>query len=728
MQAVSQVRSFTRGVIRSYSQVFFADNLLFAGILLLVSFFDPNAGLAGLISVIIANLAANQLGFNREETENGLFGFNSLLVGLGIGYYFTPDIESYLIVVAASVLTLFFVTLFKGILQKYGLPYLSLPFLFGIWTIMVASGSFESLGISQKGIYTLNTLYGIGGTKLVVFYERLSDFPLNESLKIYFNSIAAIFFQFNALSGIIIAIGLLIFSRIAFMLSIYGFYIAYFFYSWLGGNLAELSYTYIGFNYILTAIAIGGFFLIPSKKTFLWLLLLIPLVTLITISLSKIFLVFRLSVYSLPFNIVVLMFIYALKFRVNPKKELDEVIIQQNHPERNLYSFHNQKTKAYHRHLVPFQLPFYGTWTVSQSHDGEYTHKAGWRHAFDFIITDDDNKQFKNLGLYPSDYYCFGKSVLAPADGTVEKVINSVKDNEIGKVNLVNNWGNTVVIKHADYLYSSLSHLKEGSVVLKEGDPVKKGQKTGEVGNSGRSPYPHLHMQFQATPFVGSETLYYPLSYFINSKDGGNTLQSFDVPEKEARIANIECNWFLKNAFDFIPGKKLEVHYSVNGADKKTEWEIYTNPWNQSYLYEKDTKSLAYFVNDGCMMNFTAFRGDKKSVLFSFYTGFYKILLAYYKNIPVHDELPQNETFRFPLITLQDFLSPFYLFLKTEYINHNIGADNDLQPKHLQMKTVLQYKIFGKILKSKGFDIEISPDALEYKTNFNGNELNVKIQ
>ncbi|MGC9341564.1 MAG: urea transporter, partial [Bacteroidales bacterium] len=165
MQFLSKAVNFAGGVVKSYSQVFFADNYSFAIILLLVSFFDPGTGLAGLISVITINFAARQIGFNKTEIENGLYGFNSLLVGLGIGYYFIPSLETYLIVVAGSILTLLFVTFIKGVLYKYGLPYLSLPFLFGIWTIMIASSSFEALGISQKGIYTLNTLYGIGGAK-----------------------------------------------------------------------------------------------------------------------------------------------------------------------------------------------------------------------------------------------------------------------------------------------------------------------------------------------------------------------------------------------------------------------------------------------------------------------------------------------------------------------------------------------------------------------------------
>ena len=71
--------------------------------------------------------------------------------------------------------------------------------------------------------------------------------------------------------------------------------------------------------------------------------------------------------------------------------------------------------------------------------------------------------------------------------------------------------GNTVIIKHAEGLYSKLCHLQKDSVNVKAGDNVYCGQVIGRVGNSGRSPYPHLHFQLQSTQYIGSKTLKYPL-------------------------------------------------------------------------------------------------------------------------------------------------------------------------------------------------------------------------
>jgi len=169
----------------------------------------------------------------------------------------------------------------KAFIGKYALPYLSIPFVLSLWALTLASREFSALGLNERGIYTLNDLYIIGGNLLVQMYEWWNNIALPFSIKAYFLSLGAIFFQYNVFVGIIIAIGVLIYSRIGFTLSLIGFYTAYFFYSIIGAQFSEVTYSYIGFNYILTAIAIGGYFIVPNFRSYLWSVLLIPLVAIL---------------------------------------------------------------------------------------------------------------------------------------------------------------------------------------------------------------------------------------------------------------------------------------------------------------------------------------------------------------------------------------------------------------------------------------------------------------
>jgi urea transporter len=686
---------FTKGILNSYSQVFFSDNRVFSIILLLVTFVDLNAGFFGLFSVIVTNSAGYLFGFNKQTISKGIYGFNSLLVGLALGIYFRPDFFLLMIVILAAIFTLFIAVSMQGVIGKYALPYLSIPFLLSIWIFTLATREFTILGISERGIYTFNDLYVLGGHFLVRIYEWWNDLQVGRSIRIYLISLGAILFQYNILSGILIAIGLLCYSRISFTLSLLGFYTAYLFYEIIGANISELSYSYIGFNYILTSIALGGFFIIPSARSYIWVMILIPIVAILTISFSSIFTIFILPVYSLPFNIIVLLFLYSLKFRMNFSTKLTEVFIQQNSPEKNLYSFHNDLIRFRHN-MIPVKLPFFGTWTITQAHDGEHTHKAEWRHAWDFVITDSENRQYKGNGDFITDYFCFDKAVLAPADGTVEHADDHIPDNKIGEININENWGNTVIIKHGDNLFTSLSHLKSGSIKVKPGDRVKEGDIIGNCGNSGRSPYPHLHFQFQSTPYIGSPTLYYPFSYYIIHSEKEFELNQFEIPEQDQKVSNIEVNELIHNAFNFIPGFKIRFKVRYNKSEFTEDWEILTDPYNNPYIICHRDQSKAWFTNDGNLLFFKHYEGRKNTLLYFFFISAFKIQQGFYPNLILHDKFPLNLIYKYPLLGLQDFIAPFWKFLQSDYIVKYDFIDNEISPSRIVLKSEARNRILGQ--------------------------------
>ena len=725
MKLKENILLFLKGIQNSYGQVFFSDNLVFSIIIFLVTFIDLYAGLLGFLSVVATNTAGFLIGFDRRLISKGYYGFNSLLVGLGLGVYFQPDLLLILIVCLAAVMTLLISVSLQGVIGKYALPYLSVPFLLAIWTMSIATKEFSVLGISERGIYTFNDLYILGGPLLVKIYEWWNNLGMATSLRTYFISLGAILFQYNLLSGVLIAIGLFLYSRISFTLSLLGFYTAYVFYNLIGADISELGYSYIGFNYILTAIAVGGFFIIPSRFSYAWILLLIPIVAMITISLAGVFAVFRLPIYSLPFNLIVLLFLYALKFRISASPKLAEVLIQQNSPEKNLYSYHNDMVRFRHHEQVPVKLPFYGIWSVSQAHNGEHTHKGDWRFAWDFVITDQNNRQFKGSGDQLEDYYCYEKAVLAPADGTIEFTLDDIEDNSVGDVNTKDNWGNTVIIKHSDHLYSSLSHLKPGSVSVKEGDKVRQGDVIGRCGNSGRSPYPHLHIQFQETPYIGSRTLYYPFSYYISQRNGSFSLYSFDYPSLGQQISNTETNDLLQQAFSLIPGRKLCFNFLKNGLEHSVTWEVYTDAFNNTILRCLDTGSKAYFTTDKNLLYFKHFEGDKTSLLYFFFLAVFKLQLGYYQDMVLKDRYPLNLIFRQPLLSLQDILAPFWKFQVSAYELRYDWIDNEMSPRQIRLTSAARNFSFGRLLRTIEFTLQIGePGITEFEVK--SKKLNIK--
>jgi murein DD-endopeptidase MepM/ murein hydrolase activator NlpD len=61
--------------------------------------------------------------------------------------------------------------------------------------------------------------------------------------------------------------------------------------------------------------------------------------------------------------------------------------------------------------------------------------------------------------------------------------------------------GNYIIIQHNQGEFSHLFHLLKGSACVTEGQPVKSGEKIGQVGFSGAATtYSHLHYQLMDGP------------------------------------------------------------------------------------------------------------------------------------------------------------------------------------------------------------------------------------
>lgn len=647
------------------------------------------------------------LGYDRKYIREGSYGFNGLLVGLGLGLFYAPNLAFFVVLAVAMLITVLSTIAISGILAKYGLPYLSIPFLIGIWSILLASRNFEALGLSEKGVYILNELYASGEDWLVNTYHWFNASNIPQAILIYLKSLGAILFQFNAFSGLIIAIGLLVYSRISFSLSILSFLVAYYFYMFIGADIDALGYSYIGFNFILSGIAVGSFFLIPSKASYLWSFALVPAIVVLTAAIGSLFSIVQIGIYSLPFNVIVILFLYVLKLRMNPQAEPQEVLIQLYSPEKNLYEKLSNKRRYSNYQQTAIEAPFFGEWYISQGHDGKYTHKEEWKEAWDFVIVDSNETQFKNNGDYREDYYCYDKPVLAPADGIIENVLTGVEDNTIGDSNLVQNWGNSVVIKHGYQLYSQLSHLRDGSVRVKKGEEVKKGDVIGHCGNSGRSPYPHLHFQIQHTAYIGSKTLNYPLSSYLVKNNGSWDFKFFDFPNEGDRIKSIDSNKLLASAYHFVPGRELEFKVSTQGKETHVKWDVLNDMYNNTYLYCPKTKSKAYFVNDGTLHYFTLFEGKRDSLLYYFFMANYKVLLGYYQDLKIEEQYPLYLLASNGLIYLHDFTAPFFQYMKAVFSMEYTFIDDELSPTEIILKSNAMLNLFGKTRRDIHFNILI---------------------
>jgi len=155
---------------------------------------------------------------------------------------------------------------------------------------------------------------------------------------------------------------------------------------------------------------------------------------------------------------------------------------------------------------VQYYLPIQGEWFVANGGITKETSHS-WdifnqRYAYDLVIMDDKLSTHNGKGKSCSDYYCYQKSIIAPADGIVVKVTDGVRDAKHPGTMALDFMakdfrGNHLIIKHSDQEYSFLAHFIPGSITVKIGEMVEQGQLLGKCGNSGHSTEPHLHFHIQ---------------------------------------------------------------------------------------------------------------------------------------------------------------------------------------------------------------------------------------
>ncbi|MES2274893.1 MAG: urea transporter [Bacteroidota bacterium] len=711
---------YINSVLNSYAILFFSQNRVLAVLLLLVSFFNPAAGLTGLLCTCAAVALVSLMGYQRESIQMGLYSFNALLLGIGFGTFYHFNSSFWLWLVAACLLTVTLTVVLTAWFGKYGLPVLSLPFILAFWLVLLAANGYAGMGLQQKESYMLTELYTGGNTSIVNFLSNIDKVCFGKYPDLFFRSVSSIFFQNSIVAGLVMSIGLFIHSRIGFSLLLIGFITACVFNKLTGVYPEGISHYHLGANFMMVSVAIGGFFLIPSVRSYLWAIMIMPVAFLLVNALTRILGVHNLPIFSLPFCLLTIGLLYFFMLRVNPGK-LQLTPIQHYSPEINLYQYLNGQERLQDLKYLRLNLPFIGSWTVSQGYNGGITHQDEWGQALDFVIIDEDKSTYRDAGTRPEHFYCFNKPVLACADGVVEEVVNHIQDNEIGMVNTEQNWGNTVVIKHVEGFYTKLSHLKQHSVKVKIGDYVKQGDMLGLCGNSGRSPEPHLHFQAQVTPYIGSKTLGYPFAYYISNDADGQKLHSFETPAEGAELQPVDMNIQLKQAFTWQPGYTAKL----TGDNGKTETvEVFTDAYNHLYMASKETGATIYFINNGTAFYFTGFYGNDSSLLYYFYLAAYKVVFTADNDVTATDVYPLQIKNLQAGIWLHDLIAPFFQFIKRSYQS---------QSTYQQQQLIISSRGYKELLGSKkevmDASIHIADHTIKaFTINLNGQKITAQWQ
>jgi hypothetical protein len=450
----------------------------------------PRNAAFALLGLAVAFVGSRALGLGEEHRAGGGLKANALLASIAIGWMTAPTnyplhIQVAMAAAAAAVAFAVSAALMRAT-RKADFPTL-------LWGYCLVAGT--SFLIFSTGTMLASKATTWWWIPPVNELQWTGDF---------FRSIGALLFSPTIESGVLIVCAILLWSRVAFVAGLIG---------WAAGACVAIGFQNLGVtyywmpaahNFFVAGMALGAGFILPAYSSLLLAAVAGAGASVIAVALQYVLPAFAYLPIASGLTIWTGIAMLAL---AGDQTRFWRNRSPQSMPEEAWWR-ENYWAGRLGRDEPLLVVPVAGIAEIAQGFDGRHSHIGSYRHALDF-------QRPPTPGVPASAGNAIWESaVTAPAAGVVERTRDDVADNVLGVCNYADNWGNFVCIRLDQGGYALLAHLRQATVAVKAGARVEIGSPLGLVGNSGRSPVPHLHLQVQRTAELGSPTLPFRLANF----------------------------------------------------------------------------------------------------------------------------------------------------------------------------------------------------------------------
>ncbi len=360
----------------------------------------------------------------------------------------------------------------------------------------------------------------------------------------FFRTLGALLFAPTLGFGLIVAAAVLLWSRTALVAGVVG---------WIAGIVVAVAVSGTGvvyywmptaYNFFLSGMALGAVFFLPGRASMLLAAVGGASASLLAVGLQHLFPATALGYLPVASALVVWIAMYALA--LNDSQALSQRNQTTNLPAEKAWWWAAYWLRRSGREGPFLVVPIGVTTRISQGFDGLLSHVGPWRYALDFQQPEMPGQPRRRDADGAASW---SPPVTAPAGGVVERIRSDVVDNPLGMCNYAENWGNYVIIRLDQGGWVLLAHLRQGSIPVKPGERVEIGTYLGAVGNSGRAPLPHLHLQAQHSPDPGAPSVPFRLANFLSAIDAESPLlqwHAVTLPDQGTIVAPAPPNPFVQ--------------------------------------------------------------------------------------------------------------------------------------------------------------------------------------
>lgn len=259
---------FLDWIFRGIGQVVFQNNPL-TGVIILAAILYNSWIYAFilLLGVITSTATAYLLKADEGLIKDGLFGFNGALVGLALVAFTSENFRlgsfpsAYMLfyIIFAAALTSMVFSSIATLLGPHKVAPLTMPFNLVAWLFLFAVLKFDNIDAGPL-------------TKPVSpdQYEQVTNYILPTWYMGIGNAFGQIFFQDNWITGYLILIGIAVNSRVSASMALLGAALAAVVAVIFAAPEGAIRDGLFGYNAALTGIALGGFFLVLTVRSFLY--------------------------------------------------------------------------------------------------------------------------------------------------------------------------------------------------------------------------------------------------------------------------------------------------------------------------------------------------------------------------------------------------------------------------------------------------------------------------
>jgi urea transporter len=216
------------------------------------------------VAVLSATLMAQWLRVERASIDAGLYGFNGYLVGLALATFMAPTTQLWVYAGFGGAVSVVVTLAISRVLGTWSVSALTAPFVLTAWLLLLATNQFS--GLDGGALPPVGVIVPIDPTAANPLH--VAGFAQG-----ILTSITQVFLKGHGPAALLLLAGLAVNSIAAAVFALVGAVVAVVTSHALGAESDLVTGGLLGFNPVLTAIALGAVFYHPSPRVVAYLLI-----------------------------------------------------------------------------------------------------------------------------------------------------------------------------------------------------------------------------------------------------------------------------------------------------------------------------------------------------------------------------------------------------------------------------------------------------------------------